>query len=85
MRPGSLAQDKSYSIDVVVHALDYFEKNGVHYGAVILLQPTSPLRSGSDTAETAAYIMLKERSVDIDDAIDFLIAETLLLTTVTAT
>ncbi|MDR3176000.1 MAG: acylneuraminate cytidylyltransferase family protein, partial [Desulfovibrio sp.] len=51
VRPMSLAGDTSSSMDVVFHALDYFEKNGIYYDAVILLQPTSPLRSGRDIEE----------------------------------
>ena len=44
VRPTELAQDTSTSIEVVQHALDFFEKQGVFYDAVCLLQPTSPFR-----------------------------------------
>ena len=43
-RPESLATDNATSIDVVFHALD--QMPGFEY--VILLQPTSPLRTASD-------------------------------------
>lgn len=44
MRPSELAVDTTPSIDVVLHALDFFEKKGVYFDAVCLLQPTSPFK-----------------------------------------
>jgi CMP-N-acetylneuraminic acid synthetase len=44
MRPPELAQDSSPSIDVVMHALNQLPG----YDAVVLLQPTSPLRTVDD-------------------------------------
>lgn len=44
MRPEVLASDTAKSIDVVQHALAYFEDLGKYYDAVCLLQPTSPFR-----------------------------------------
>lgn len=44
-RPVTLAQDKTPSIDVVLHVLDFLEAQGRHYDAVCLLQPTSPFRA----------------------------------------
>lgn len=43
-RPVQLASDEASSIDVVLHALDQFPQ----YEFVVLLQPTSPLRSSED-------------------------------------
>lgn len=43
-RPGSLAQDDSSSMSVILHALDYFETKQAGYQSLVLLQPTSPLR-----------------------------------------
>ena len=43
-RPSELAQDTTSSIDVVAHALQFFESKGVFFDAVCLLQPTSPFR-----------------------------------------
>ena len=152
-RPEKLAEDASSNIDVVLHALDFFERNGEPSKIVTLLQPTSPLRTAADienafavfentgapacismtacehppqwncriengriippvsaankrrqnldayyrpngaiyiaktewlratksffTEETAAYVMPQERSVDIDDFVDFAMAEML--------
>jgi N-acylneuraminate cytidylyltransferase len=44
VRPAELAEDQSGSLGVVQHAVDYFEKQGEYYDAVILLQVTSPFR-----------------------------------------
>jgi len=48
MRPKKFALDKSKSVDVVLHALDYYRDLNVYFFAVILLQPTVPLRSYND-------------------------------------
>ncbi len=44
VRPSELAQDTSTSIEVVQHAIDFFEKQNIFFDAVCLLQPTSPFR-----------------------------------------
>ncbi len=55
MRPAALAQDSSPGIDPVLHALDQLPG----YDAVLLLQPTSPLR----------------RTADIDNCLQFAAAQ----------
>ena len=47
LRPAELAGDTTPMIDVVLHALDAL---GEGFDLVVLLQPTSPLRSGQDIA-----------------------------------
>lgn len=47
IRPKALSSDSSSSFDVVEHAVKYYrEKLGMEFDAAILLQPTSPLRTG---------------------------------------
>jgi len=49
LRPARLAEDSSPTIDVVLHALDYMElKENFYANYVLLLQPTSPLRTSQD-------------------------------------
>lgn len=48
VRPDYLAADTSTSYDVILHALDFYESRGIHYDRVVLLQPTSPLRTAGD-------------------------------------
>ena len=48
-RPRELAQDETPVVPVLLHALEQAEQEaGAPYDAVILLQPTAPLRSGGD-------------------------------------
>jgi CMP-N,N'-diacetyllegionaminic acid synthase len=44
LRPKSLATDAAKSVDVALHALDWFEKTHGHLDGLLLLQPTSPFR-----------------------------------------
>lgn len=44
IRPKELAKDNTPSIDVVLHAIEFFEQKGEPFDAVCLLQPTSPFR-----------------------------------------
>ncbi|WP_078125506.1 cytidylyltransferase domain-containing protein [Leptospira alexanderi] len=44
LRPADLATDTSSSIDVVLHTLNWYEKEKQEVDGVILLQPTSPFR-----------------------------------------
>lgn len=48
VRPPELATDKSGTYEVLLHALDFYESNGVHYDTLVLLQPTSPFRTVDD-------------------------------------
>ncbi|MAT10454.1 MAG: hypothetical protein CMM02_05525 [Rhodopirellula sp.] len=44
MRPADIATDRCKSITYINHALDILDPNGDLYDAVLILQPTSPLR-----------------------------------------
>lgn len=44
-RPSELASDTASSIDVVSHAINWFRENDVVCQDIVLLQPTSPLRT----------------------------------------
>jgi CMP-N,N'-diacetyllegionaminic acid synthase len=44
-RPLSLAQDHTPSLDVVLHAVQWYEKQNRYFDAVCLLQVTSPFRT----------------------------------------
>jgi N-acylneuraminate cytidylyltransferase len=45
LRPENLSTDSSPTLPAIQHALDYYEGLGIVYDAVLLLQPTVPLRS----------------------------------------
>ena len=49
LRPAHLAQDDTPMLPVLLHALEYAEQDdGMQYSAVVILQPTSPLRTADD-------------------------------------
>ncbi|MBI2047952.1 MAG: acylneuraminate cytidylyltransferase family protein [Parcubacteria group bacterium] len=52
MRTKELAEDKSTSMEVVQHALEELEKIGEAYDYLMILQPTSPLRTDKDIDES---------------------------------
>lgn len=67
LRPRALAADTSTSADAALHALDWLADNeGAHFDAVILLEPTSPLRAGTDLPGVAERLV---RHWDETDAV----------------
>jgi CMP-N-acetylneuraminic acid synthetase len=51
LRPEDLGSDTAPSIGYVLHALDFFGRQGKSFEAVLVLQPTSPLRTYEDMRE----------------------------------
>ena len=47
-RPAHLATDTAGSREVILDAMDYADAMGIKYDNVVLLQPTSPLRTAED-------------------------------------
>lgn len=60
MRPSDLARDETPMLPVLQHALEALRPEG--YDAVVLLQPTSPLRRGTHIDEAVA--LLEETGAD---------------------
>lgn len=57
LRPAALAADTSTSADAALHALAWLrEHEGAQFDAVILLEPTSPLRASTDLPGVAALL-----------------------------
>lgn len=44
LRPAEFAEDTSTSLEVVQHAISFFESKNIFFDAVCLLQPTTPFR-----------------------------------------
>ena len=44
LRPDSISKDKSKSIEFILHAINFYEEKNIFFDAVLLLQPTSPMR-----------------------------------------
>jgi N-acylneuraminate cytidylyltransferase len=61
-RPDALASDTAGTREVILHALDTYAQQGMHYDAVVLLQPTSPIRRKPDAE---AMLSLFNGEVDL--------------------
>ena len=53
-RPDNLATDTCGSNEVIQHAYQFYEKQGRHFDAIVLLQPTSPFRKVEFLQEACA-------------------------------
>ena len=51
VRPAELATDTAGTYEVLLHALDFYEKQGKEYDSIILLQNTSPFRTAKHVEE----------------------------------
>jgi N-acylneuraminate cytidylyltransferase/CMP-N,N'-diacetyllegionaminic acid synthase len=63
IRPAHLSTDTASSIDVVFHAVEFLKKNNEQYDIVILLQPTSPLRTTKDINKALEMLNNKTKAV----------------------
>ena len=62
VRPEELATDTAGTYEVLLHALNYYEKQGRHYDVVLLLQNTSPFRK---TEQIKEAIKLYTNDIDM--------------------
>ena len=62
LRPEEIAGDLVSSDDVILHALDFYRKQGVTYQEICKLQPTSPLRNAEHIK--GAYQLFKEKAAE---------------------
>lgn len=67
LRPPELARDETPTIPVLQHMVRYLEERGEYYDAVLVLQPTNPLRQAEDID---GAIELMERT-NADSVISF--------------
>lgn len=51
VRPARYATDTATTNDVLLHAISYYESIGRKYDRILLLQPTSPLRTAAQVRE----------------------------------
>lgn len=59
LRPDELAVDDAELIDVVMHAIEFYERKAERYDIIVLLQPTSPLRTAEDLQKALEYYIRK--------------------------
>jgi len=65
LRPKELANDEAKTIDVIIHALDYFKEVGYVPDYLLLLEPTSPLREVSDIDNCIEALLDNNRAMSI--------------------
>jgi CMP-N,N'-diacetyllegionaminic acid synthase len=70
IRPEKFATDNASSHDVIIHAINHYEKLNQTFDAVLLLQPTSPFRTQDDFTN-----LIKEYSADIDMVVSVKLAK----------
>ena len=51
VRPAELATDTASTYEVLLHALNHYEKQNFHYDVILLLQTTSPFRKAEHVKE----------------------------------
>ncbi len=61
-RPAKLADDTTGTREVLLHAMDWADSRGMTYDCVLLLQPTSPLRT---VADVEAALKLYRPDIDM--------------------
>lgn len=62
LRPAALSTDQAGSADVILHALDFYFERGLDFQNVMLLQPTSPLRTVDDIQN--AFDLMREKQAN---------------------
>jgi len=60
LRPKKFATDKARSLDVILHALDFYESKKKIFDIIVLLQPTSPLRKSSDINKAIEGLLINK-------------------------
>lgn len=60
LRPDLLATDTAQAVDVVIHAINFFEQNHYFFDAITMLQPTSPLRTANDILNAMTILVEKD-------------------------
>lgn len=64
VRPKHLSEDDSSISDVVIHALDFFEKKNINFSHVMLVQPTSPTVTTEDI-DNAIELIKKTNATNV--------------------
>lgn len=72
LRPDALATDTATTLDVVMHAVEFMNRDKKKFDTLVLLQPTAPLRDAVDIDEAIEkFFFHKEKSLvsvsEVDD------------------
>ena len=55
IRPKIISKDNSSDYDLINHAINFFKKKNIYFKYILLLQPTSPLRTYKDINQSIKY------------------------------
>lgn len=64
LRPARLSKDNSSSVDVVIHAINFFKEQKITFDYVALLEPTSPLTDSGDLDKAIAKLVSNYKIAD---------------------
>ncbi len=59
MRPADLATDEARGIDAILHSIHWYRDQGERFDLVLVLQPTSPLRTAEDIDRAVELFVAK--------------------------
>lgn len=68
LRPAELASDTAKTVDVLMHAMNWLKDRGEVYEIIVLLQPTSPLRTYEDIDKAIELLSAKGASAIVSVA-----------------
>tara|TARA_B100000900_G_scaffold97411_1_gene80460 strand:- start:14768 stop:15472 length:705 start_codon:yes stop_codon:yes gene_type:complete len=57
LRPEKISNDNSSDYELIIHAINFYKKKNIFFDYVLLLQPTSPLRTSEDIDKLVKYAM----------------------------
>lgn len=63
LRPQHLATDEAGSHEVLLHAVDFYIERSIHYEQILLLQPTTPIRSITHVLD---ILKMKDSNPNVD-------------------
>ncbi len=55
IRPKNISKDNSSDYELINHAINFFKKKNIYFKYILLLQPTSPLRTYNDINRSIKY------------------------------
>lgn len=65
IRPGLLSTDNAKMIDVILHTVNWLEDHGLLFDLIMLLQPTSPLRTTNDIDNIVEFLFSKNAMASV--------------------
>lgn len=64
LRPKKISKDTSKSIELIIHAINFFKKSNQKFDYVALLEPTSPLTTYKDIDKALEILFKKKKIAD---------------------